>query len=387
MSGSPSPESRFDPLLRDRRRRGSDSPIPSPVRGNVQPLLSYAEPPAIAPGPDAPLPDSRRLSAGQPAMSVIGLPAIDDTQLRHTLQTGPLLPPRASPLPPRSTRRAKAHVASACVNCKRKHLGCDSARPCRRCISAGKEESCVDVRHKRRGRPPLKAEEGTIQTYEPTYSYPGASHPQPESSSPVPPFYGHRRTSSSREIRPNTELQVSRRSSEIGNPYILSLVKGYRRISLLANINDPISPRFLGGLPISRGRDLRTARCQVPPYRLPAVRGIIRSRALANPKYSYRLLCRQKRGQILSLSFLRAVNDHLEHFHHPCRQYSQGGRTLAVLNMQKSWKTPDLFQHTLPFSLPLFPPGRLFVAYWIHIAPYQCLHSRCHMEKPLHRGN
>ncbi|KAG5294091.1 C6 transcription factor [Histoplasma capsulatum G186AR] len=219
MSGSPSPESRFDPLLRDRRRRGSDSLIPSPVRGNVQPLLSYAEPPATSPGPDAPLPDSRRLSAGQPAMSVIGLPAIDDTQLRHTLQTGPLLPPRASPLPPRSTRRAKAHVASACVNCKRKHLGCDSARPCRRCISAGKEESCVDVRHKRRGRPPLKAEEGPIQTYEPTYSYPGASHPQPESSSPVPPFYGHRRTSSSREIRPNTELQVSRRSSEIGSEY------------------------------------------------------------------------------------------------------------------------------------------------------------------------
>lgn len=41
-------------------------------------------------------------------------------------------------LPPRSTRRAKAHVASACVNCKRKHLGCDSARPCRRCVLSGK---------------------------------------------------------------------------------------------------------------------------------------------------------------------------------------------------------------------------------------------------------
>lgn len=46
-------------------------------------------------------------------------------------------------LPPRSTRRAKAHVASACVNCKRKHLGCDPARPCRRCVLAGKAVSTL----------------------------------------------------------------------------------------------------------------------------------------------------------------------------------------------------------------------------------------------------
>lgn len=46
--------------------------------------------------------------------------------------------PAAGVLAQRPTRRAKAHVASACVNCKKKHLGCDSARPCRRCILAGK---------------------------------------------------------------------------------------------------------------------------------------------------------------------------------------------------------------------------------------------------------
>lgn len=144
MSGSPSPENRFDPLRGDRRRKRSNSPIPSTTHGTVQPLLPYAEPSARAPGPDALLPDSRRLSAGQLGMSIIGLPAIDGPQLRHTLQTGAtgaLLPARTTPLPPRSTRRAKAHVASACVNCKRKHLGCDSARPCRRCVSAGKEVS------------------------------------------------------------------------------------------------------------------------------------------------------------------------------------------------------------------------------------------------------
>jgi hypothetical protein len=37
------------------------------------------------------------------------------------------------------TRRTKAHVASACVNCKKKHLRCDQKRPCLRCVQAGKE--------------------------------------------------------------------------------------------------------------------------------------------------------------------------------------------------------------------------------------------------------
>jgi hypothetical protein len=49
----------------------------------------------------------------------------------------------AHSLGPRSTRRTKAHVASACVNCKKKHLGCDSARPCRRCVLAGKAVSLL----------------------------------------------------------------------------------------------------------------------------------------------------------------------------------------------------------------------------------------------------
>lgn len=45
----------------------------------------------------------------------------------------------------KSTRRTKAHVASACVNCKKKHLGCDPARPCRRCVLAGKAVSENDT--------------------------------------------------------------------------------------------------------------------------------------------------------------------------------------------------------------------------------------------------
>ncbi|KAH7124650.1 hypothetical protein EDB81DRAFT_846952 [Dactylonectria macrodidyma] len=48
---------------------------------------------------------------------------------------------------PKSRRKTKGVVASACVPCKRTHL---------RCITNGKEDSCVDMQHKKRGRPRLK---------------------------------------------------------------------------------------------------------------------------------------------------------------------------------------------------------------------------------------
>jgi hypothetical protein len=47
-----------------------------------------------------------------------------------------------APPPGRSTkpaRRTKAHVASACVNCKKAHLSCDIQRPCGRCVASGKQ--------------------------------------------------------------------------------------------------------------------------------------------------------------------------------------------------------------------------------------------------------
>ena len=40
---------------------------------------------------------------------------------------------------PGVARRAKAHVPSACVNCKKKHLACETKRPCNRCMQTGKE--------------------------------------------------------------------------------------------------------------------------------------------------------------------------------------------------------------------------------------------------------
>ncbi|TKY86507.1 hypothetical protein EX895_004656 [Sporisorium graminicola] len=57
---------------------------------------------------------------------------------------------------PAGRKPVKAHVPSACLNCKRAHLACDVGRPCRRCVNLGKSDTCIDVQHKKRGRPRLK---------------------------------------------------------------------------------------------------------------------------------------------------------------------------------------------------------------------------------------
>ncbi|KAI9256821.1 ribose 5-phosphate isomerase A-domain-containing protein [Helicostylum pulchrum] len=49
----------------------------------------------------------------------------------------------------------KVHVSAACVNCKKAHLACDVSRPCQRCISTDKMDTCCDVQHKKRGRPKM----------------------------------------------------------------------------------------------------------------------------------------------------------------------------------------------------------------------------------------
>nr|POE72372.1 transcription activator of gluconeogenesis ert1 [Quercus suber] len=76
-------------------------------------------------------------------------------------QSQPADPPNvvAGPSSTRGGRKAKAHVASACANCKRAHLSCDINRPCMRCVASGKQDSCHDVQHKKRGRPRLREEE------------------------------------------------------------------------------------------------------------------------------------------------------------------------------------------------------------------------------------
>lgn len=82
------------------------------------------------PGSQAPFGTTEQRAAQEPAANFP--PSTSGTSSTGTI-TRALLP--------KGTRRTKAHVASACVNCKKKHLGCDPARPCRRCVLSGKEVS------------------------------------------------------------------------------------------------------------------------------------------------------------------------------------------------------------------------------------------------------
>ncbi|PTB70676.1 hypothetical protein BBK36DRAFT_1175146 [Trichoderma citrinoviride] len=71
---------------------------------------------------------------------------------------------------PKTQRKTKGHVASACVPCKKAHLRY-TQRPCSRCLGNGKEDACVDVQHKKRGRPRLRDERDA--RFDPTrYSHP-----------------------------------------------------------------------------------------------------------------------------------------------------------------------------------------------------------------------
>jgi hypothetical protein len=58
--------------------------------------------------------------------------------------------------------KRQKHVRRACVHCKKAHLACDEGRPCRRCLHLGKTD-CVDVEHKRRGRPRTSPEKKKMQ--------------------------------------------------------------------------------------------------------------------------------------------------------------------------------------------------------------------------------
>lgn len=143
MSGSPPRRDLIEPLqIAGQRRKRSDSPPTSPpgsfpgqypastsqvgqiaqtataVERQVQPASYF---PSFGSGP------SHGYGPSVPSSSVtVGL---QETQSGY------------SQVSPRATRKVKAHVASACVNCKKKHLRCDSARPCQRCVQSGKEVS------------------------------------------------------------------------------------------------------------------------------------------------------------------------------------------------------------------------------------------------------
>lgn len=63
----------------------------------------------------------------------------ESTNGEHSSNTHDSSEAQLVPGPPGIARRAKAHVPSACVNCKKKHLACETKRPCNRCTQTGKE--------------------------------------------------------------------------------------------------------------------------------------------------------------------------------------------------------------------------------------------------------
>ncbi|KAJ5371439.1 uncharacterized protein N7496_007531 [Penicillium cataractarum] len=173
------------------------STISQPLSSVSEPLPAHITPPRYG-----------QISGPPPPAFGVGSP--------QTLPGGPPYPlsalessiagPAGRSLAQKSTRRTKAHVASACVNCKKKHLGCDPARPCRRCVLAGKASSCVDVTHKKRGRPPLKAEDSSLRSYSNAHVDNPAMTAESQSSTASQRTVMHRATSS-RELRPMTDLQ------------------------------------------------------------------------------------------------------------------------------------------------------------------------------------
>lgn len=141
MSGSPPPHQPPEvPQIAGRRRKRSDSPTTAPATST--PTQTYDEQAPIIQGDFG---GERPLVPVQPG----GYATVYSQAPQYTYSAAPSMgivttsPPESRYAPgqvsPRTTRKAKAHVASACVNCKKKHLRCDNARPCRRCVQSGKE--------------------------------------------------------------------------------------------------------------------------------------------------------------------------------------------------------------------------------------------------------
>ncbi|KAI8137493.1 hypothetical protein BJV82DRAFT_635125 [Fennellomyces sp. T-0311] len=116
-------------------------------------------------------------------------PALTPAESPRKEDSAPLIVP--------AKRGYKSHVPSACVNCKKAHLACDVSRPCKRCVSLGKTDTCQDIKHKKRGRPRLRDKQapdgrsndsgyevmyGTIQT--PSFATQQQHAPPPRSVAP-----------------------------------------------------------------------------------------------------------------------------------------------------------------------------------------------------------
>jgi hypothetical protein len=151
VSGYPSPPMSSPPSP---TRRPSDLTLPSTTRSEqLLPVSSNLPIASSAPEYSSQQTSTPIASLGFTAPDV---PAYHPTALFATGSGIATLGSATSAYPPTSyappptihqrtisqdARKAKTHVASACVNCKRAHLSCDVQRPCARCIASGKQVS------------------------------------------------------------------------------------------------------------------------------------------------------------------------------------------------------------------------------------------------------
>jgi hypothetical protein len=144
MSGSPTSDKPSSPRqIAGQRRKRSDSPPPVTTASSSLPAILHPDPSAT--GPYAPPLGERPLYGPlqPPSYTTPYTPARmlaysgGSVAIAAPSPTETRFPP--SQISPRTTRKNKAHVASACINCKKKHLRCDNARPCHRCVQSGKE--------------------------------------------------------------------------------------------------------------------------------------------------------------------------------------------------------------------------------------------------------
>lgn len=135
------PQHDSSPLIRDTRPAATASTTTSTHMPGLAITTTTFEPPFYESIPRQIEPD--RQPAGhatlmQPAQSSLQPdPGQESTHGQETSQ----IATQSSGF--RGGRKAKAHVASACINCKRAHLSCDIGRPCARCIASGKQVCLV----------------------------------------------------------------------------------------------------------------------------------------------------------------------------------------------------------------------------------------------------
>ncbi|KAK9727643.1 hypothetical protein K7432_001675 [Basidiobolus ranarum] len=94
-----------------------------------------------------------------------------DDKLRKTKKPSSDESSNSEPIKRLSSKKVnKTHVPSACANCKKAHLACDVSRPCKRCLAMGKTDTCIDIQHKKRGRPKIKDRKSDSYLLESNYS-------------------------------------------------------------------------------------------------------------------------------------------------------------------------------------------------------------------------